>query len=326
MERLKERLEARQVWIYFTAIVLGALGGNVLPSAVPFEAAINPALALMLFATFMQVPLAAIRAALRNRSLMAALLVTNFLVLPLIAAGLLQLTPPEPMLRLAILFVLLAPCIDYVITFTHLGGGNARQLLAMTPVLLVLQMLLLPLYLGLLLGAEAGGFFKAGPFVHAFVWLIVLPLLAAGLLQAAGKHRPRIAQATRALDVLPVPAIALVLFIVMAAVMPQIDLARHAALQAAPVYVAFAIIAPLVGWLVSRAMKLDAASARAVSFSASYRNSLVILPLAFAIPGGTPLIPAVILTQTIIELLFLPAYLKWVPCLPQHHETPAGET
>lgn len=315
MQRLKETLEARQVWIYFIAMILGALTGRAFSPDISFETAINPALALMLLATFMQIPFSAIRAALRNIPLMAALIITNFLVLPLIIAGLLQFTPPDPMLRLAILFVLLAPCIDYVITFTHLGGGDARQLLAMTPVLLALQMLLLPLYLSLLLGSDTSNPIEAAPFAHAFIWLIALPLLAAGLIQALAKRSARTASVADALGLLPVPATAAVLFIVLAAVMPQIGLAWHAALRAIPVYVAFAVIAPFAGWLVSRMLKLNVASARAVSFSASYRNSLVILPLAFAIPDGTPLVPAVILTQTLTELLFLPAYLKVVPRL-----------
>src|SRR5690606_26067509 len=97
--------------------------------------------------------------------------------------------------------------------------------------------------------------------------------------------------------------------------------ARQAALSALPVYVAYALVAPLAGTLVARFMRLDAVAARAVSFSASYRNSLVILPLAFAVPGGVPLLPAVILTQTIVELCFLPLYVRWVPGLSKSRPT-----
>lgn len=315
MERVRETLEARQVWIYFAAMAVGAVLGVLIPSLDSLEGAINPALALMLFATFMQVPLAEIGAALRNTKFIGALVVTNFVVLPVVTAGLLQFLPDNPMLKLAVLFVLVAPCIDYVITFTHLGGGNARLLLAMTPVLLVLQMLLLPVYLGLMLGDEAAQLIKAGPFIHAFVWLIAVPLLAAGLIQALGKRTKGGASLVAALNLLPVPATALVLFIVLASVMPQIGLAQDAALRAAPIYLAFALIAPMMGWIVARAMRLESTSARAVSFSASYRNSLVILPLAFAVPGGAPLIPAVILTQTITELFFLPLYVRLIPRL-----------
>lgn len=309
--------------IYFSAMALGALLGALLPGLRVLDAAINPALALMLFATFMQVPLAEIGSALRNARFMTALAVTNFVILPIITAGLLQCLPGDPMLRLAVLFVLLAPCVDYVITFTHMGQGNARLLMATTPVLLLLQIILLPLYLGLMLGEDAARLIETGPFAHAFVWLIALPLLAAGLMQALGRRSRTGSRLAAATSLLPVPATALVLFVVLASVMPQVGLAQHAALRAAPVYLAFGVIAPLVGWTVARAMRLEAASARALSFSASYRNSLVILPLAFAVPGGTPLIPAVILTQTMTELFLLPAYLRWIPRLPQHiRQTP----
>lgn len=316
MEKIREAFETHQVLIYFAAMAIGASLGFLIPKLDSLETAINPALALMLFATFLQVPLSEIGAALRNTKFIAALVITNFLVLPAIAAGLLQLLPDDPMLKLAVLFVLVAPCIDYVITFTHLGGGNARLLLAMTPVLLILQMLFLPIYLGLILGGEASNLIKAGPFAHAFTWLIAVPLLLAGLVQTLGRRTKGGASLVSVLNLLPVPATALVLFIVLAAVMPQIGLAQNAALRAAPIYLAFAIIAPLMGWAVARAMRLESTSARAVSFSASYRNSLVILPLAFAVPGGAPLLPAVILTQTIIELFFLPLYVKLIPRLP----------
>jgi ACR3 family arsenite transporter len=147
MERLQRTLEASQVRIYFCAIIVGGLAGMLVPGTSALQAAINPVLALMLFATFMQVPLASVGSALRDLRFIVALVLTNFVLLPLLVAGLIQFAPDDPMLKLAVLMVLLAPCVDYVITFTHLGGGNARLLLAMTPLLLGLQMLLLPAYL-----------------------------------------------------------------------------------------------------------------------------------------------------------------------------------
>lgn len=312
MESVRAALEARQVLIYFLAIASGALLGVTVSGSASLETAINPALAVMLFATFLQVPLAEIGAALRNVRFIGALTVTNFVVMPVVAAGLARLLPDDPMLHLAVLFVLLTPCIDYVITFTHLGRGNARLLLAMTPVLLVLQMLLLPVYLRLMLGNGVSRLVQAGPFLHAFLWLIVVPLILAGVIQALSRRTERGAHLT-VLNLLPVPATALVLFVVLASVMPQIGLAQSSALRAVPIYLAFAIIAPVVGWMVARCLRLEPISARAVSFSASYRNSLVILPLAFAVPGGVPILPAVILTQTIVELCFLPIYVRWIP-------------
>lgn len=315
MERLKDSLESSQVVIYFLAIIGGTVFGLSFGTALSLERLITPALALMLFVTFMQVPIVEVGAALRNVRFIAALVLANFILIPLVVAGLIQFLPELPLLRFAVLFVLLAPCIDYVITFTHLGKGNARLLLAMTPVLLLLQMILLPVYLSMILGAEVSHLIEAGPFVEALIFLIALPLLLAAVLQALIRRFDVLAPIGQGLEFLPVPATAFVLFVVLASVMPQIGLARTAALQAAPIYIAFALIAPFIGKVAANLLRLEASSSRAVSFSASYRNSLVILPLAFAVPGGVPLLPAVILTQTIVELCFMPLYVRLIPKL-----------
>lgn len=315
MQQVREILDERQVAIYLGAIAIGVLTGIGIPGVATLESAIDPALAFMLFVTFLQVPLPELGMALRNTRFLAALLTTNFILVPVVAALLLQLLPDEPMLRLAVLFVLLTPCVDYVVTFTHLGRGDAKLMLAATPALLLLQMALLPVYLRVLLGSGASGLVRPEPFVQAFAWLIAVPLLMAAALQFWAARTAAGIRTTTTLGLLPVPATALVLFLVVAAVMPQIGPAAGAAMTAAPIYAAYAVIAPLLGWLVARACRLDVGAARAVAFSAATRNSLVILPLAFAVPNGVPLVPAVIVTQTMIELVSELIYVRWIPRL-----------
>ena len=241
MENIRNFLEENQVKIYFCTIFIGVIFGLTISGATILESLINPALALMLFATFLQVPIAEIGKALKNLRFISALLITNFIALPLITAGLIQFLPENPLIRLAVLFVLLAPCIDYVITFTHVGKVNARLLLAMTPVLLLIQMILLPIYLGVLLGEEVAQLVEIGPFVHAFVWFIVAPLAMAAIVQFIGNRNEQAEKVAESLNLFPVPATALVLFIVLASVMRQIGLAKSAALQALPIYISFAI-------------------------------------------------------------------------------------
>jgi ACR3 family arsenite transporter len=315
VEQVREVLETRQVAIYFVAIAIGALVGLSLSGATALEVAINPALAIMLFVTFLQVPLAELGKAIRNMRFLGALLLTNFVVMPVVTAVLVQFLPSDPMLRLAVLFVLLTPCIDYVVTFTHLGRGDARLLLGATPALLLLQMVLLPVYLQLLLGGDASALVQPGPFIHAFVWLIVVPLMLAGGVQIWAALAETGRKAAGALGLLPVLSTALVLFLVLASVMPRIGEAGDAALTAVPIYVIYAIAAPVIGGLVASALGLETAAIRAVSFSAATRNSLVVMPLAFAVPGGVPLVPAVIVTQTIIELVSELLYVRWIPRL-----------
>ncbi|MCD9027484.1 arsenic resistance protein [Luteimonas sp. BDR2-5] len=309
-QQIRDALEGRQIAVYFCAVASAAAVALLVPGTATLERAVNPALALMLYVTFLQVPVAELRRAFGRFRFLAALLVANFVVIPLLVAVLVQLLPADPMIRLGVLLVLLAPCIDYVVTFSHLGRADARLLLAATPVLLIVQMALLPGYLAVFLGEDAARLVHMGPFVHAFTWLILVPLLLAALTQVWAARSRAGRRVATLLGVLPVPATALVLFVVIAAVVPQLGPAIGPALRVVPVYLAFAIAAPLLGWLVARRFGLEAAAGRSVAFSAGTRNSLVVLPLALAVPGAIPVLPAVIVTQTLVELLGELVYVR----------------
>ena len=321
VQQARDLLEARQVPIYFGAVAVATALAQAFPGTAALEAAIIPALAAMLFVTFLQVPLGDLGLAFARWRFMATLLTANFLAIPLLAAALAQLLPPDPLIRLGALLVLLTPCVDYVVTFAHLGRADAKPLLAATPVLLLLQMALLPVYLGLLLNEDAARLVRVGPFVHAFLWLIAVPLALAGLVQLWAGRAAGGARAASVLGVLPVPATAVVLFAVVAAVVPRLgralDAVRDAVLTVVPVYVLFALLAPLVGWGVARLSGLRAGEARAVAFSAATRNSLVVLPLALSVPGALPVLPAIIVAQTLVELIGELVYIRAMPRLGQ---------
>lgn len=312
MEKLKETLEQKQVLIYFSTVVLGMLIAFSVPGTIAIESAINPALAFMLFVTFLQVPLAELGQAFWQFRFMLALLIANFIVLPILVLSATGLFLTDPLLRLGVLLVLLAPCIDYVVTFAHLGRADARLLLAATPVLLLVQMLMLPIYLGISLGGDAARHIDVTPFLHAFIWLIAIPLALAALTQAMAKRHICWNRMSTIMGLAPVPATALVLLVVILSVVPQLEQARHAVATVLPFYVTYAVVAPLCGWWIARRIRLDAPTSRAVAFSAGTRNSLVVLPLALAIPGAVPVLPAIIVTQTLIELLSELIYVRWI--------------
>lgn len=169
MAALRDSLERGQIPIYFAAVGSGAVFASLFPSTSSWDVAINPVLALMLFVTFLQVPLAELRQAFGKLKFVRALLLTNFVAVPLVVAAMTPFLPSDPMIRLGILLVLLCPCIDYVVTFAHLGRADARMLLASTPVLLIVQMLALPIYLRLFLGSDAADLVHPEPFLHAFI-------------------------------------------------------------------------------------------------------------------------------------------------------------
>lgn len=133
MDSLRGALERPQIAIYFGTVIIAGLVGLLFPQAASLELLVDPALALMLFVTFLQVPLAELGRALSHVRFLAALLATNFIGAPILVSILLQFASVDAMIRLGVLLVLLTPCIDYVVTFAHIGRADARLLLAATP-------------------------------------------------------------------------------------------------------------------------------------------------------------------------------------------------
>ncbi|MEL4013980.1 arsenic resistance protein [Dryocola clanedunensis] len=316
---IRDWLEHGQVAIYFFAVAAGCFSAFILSGTAPLESAINPALALMLYVTFLQVPVAELGTAFTRVRFILPLLLTNFLLVPILVAVLVSFLPNNPMLILGVLLVLLTPCIDYVVTFSQLGRADARLLLASTPVLLIAQILLLPIYLRLFLGENASELVQPAPFIHAFIWLIAIPLLLAALTQFVARKSHLAQNISEGLGLLPVPATAAVLFIVLSAMLPQLGQAWAVAVQAVPVYVAFAALAPLCGWGMAKIFRLESKAGRAIAFSSATRNSLVILPLALAVPGAVPVLPAVIVAQTMVELLSELIYVRLIPKLGRNY-------
>ncbi|MDN5600384.1 MAG: bile acid:sodium symporter [Brachybacterium sp.] len=313
---LGAQLERHQVMIYLVAIGAGVALGALLPGAAPtLEVAVEPAIAALLLVTFHGIPLRRIGAALREGRFLLSLLAVNFLVVPLIVLLITRPLTDSPELLTGALLVLLAPCIDYVIVFTALAGGAQDRLLAATPLLMLAQLLALPALVPLLSGGAALGMIEPGPFVQAFGLLIVLPLVAAALLQRCA---PRLD-----LSAAMVPLMVGVLVTVVASQTPRVLDAGASLLPLVPVYVAFLVLAVGVGIAVSRVVRLETASARALTFSGATRNSLVVLPLALAMPS--PLVPAAVVTQTLVELLGMVVLVRVLPRLLRDEPRPPAQ-
>lgn len=313
----RDTLEHHQIPIYFITVLL-AIGFGLLAPSWGYGLAvwITPAIAVLMYAMFLQIPFLDLREGLSHKRFMAALLLANFILVPLLAWGLTLGLAERPALLVGALLVLLTPCIDYVVVFTHIGKGDSRLMLAATPVLLLLQLLLLPLYLGLMLGAQSGVVIDAQPFVQAFVLLIVVPMVAAVATTFVARRSAAVGAWNAAWAWLPVPAMALVLFVVIGSQITSVVRDFSLLLPVIPAYVGFLLLAPLTGALAARLFALPSVPARAVTFSASTRNSLVVLPLALALPEEMRgLAATAVILQTLVELVGELIYVRLVPAL-----------
>ncbi len=308
-------LEENQVKIYALAIIGGAALGLFNPDAgSSIEFLIEPALAVLLYGMFVQIPFFQLRSALRRSRFMSALIVLNFVLVPVIVLLLSKLVPDQIPLLLGIYLVLLTPCIDYVIVFTHLGGGDAKLILAATPVLLILQMLLLPLYILLFLDSTALSIMSARPFLMAFLILITCPLTLAIATEYWAKYQHAGKSWLSITAWLPVPMMAVVLFTIIATQIEKIYSYLSLITLAIPVYLLYIVIILFVGRAMAFLFKLKIKEARTLIFSGGTRNSLVVLPLALALPEDLRYpVAAVIVTQTIVELAAELFYVRVVP-------------
>jgi ACR3 family arsenite efflux pump ArsB len=309
-------LERHQVWLYLATIAGGFALGRTQPGLAPaLEWLLWPSLGLLLTTTFTQVPLHRVGEALRAPRFLLAALLGNFLLVPLLVAGLLPLAPADPAIRLGLLLVLLVPCTDWAITFTQLARGNAAAMIAAAPVLLLVQMLLLPVYLWALLGEEAALALVAGRVLAALALLILLPLgIAAGLERWAARDAARAGRLAR-LGALPVPLLAWVLFLVAAGQADGLEAAPGLLAGVAPLLMIGLFAAIPLAWGLARALRFPTADARALAFSLSTRNSFVVLPLALALPAGAEAAARVIVLQSLIELLAMILFVRLVPRL-----------
>lgn len=313
----RDQLEENQISIYFIVVVGAVICGLLAPDAAQgLGILVTPAIAMLMYAMFLQIPFLDIRQGLRDRRFMAALLIANFLLIPLLVWAMTRGLVNHPAILIGALLVLLTPCIDYVVVFTHIGKGDSRLTLAATPLLLLLQLVLLPIYLAFMLAGESAVVISITPFIEAFLVLIVLPLVLAVLTSAGAKRSRVVSGWNDAWAWMPVPAMASVLIVVIASQITNVVQDIDKLLPVIPVYLGFMLLAPVVGAIAAKAFKLPATTARSVTFSASTRNSLVVLPLALALPEDIrALAAAAVITQTLVELVSELIYIRAIPAM-----------
>lgn len=313
---MREQLERHQSWLYLGFISLGLLLGLWAPALVTYlEQLLWPLLGVLLYATFTQIPLLRIKQSMTDTRFMAALLLGNFIIIPALLGLLVLWLPLSPPLIAGVLLVLLVPCTDWFITFTHLGKGDAARAIAATPLLLLAQMVALPVYLWLFLGGEWFQLTFSTDLLSAFAGLILLPLVLAWLTELGARRYRAIERTTRQLGYLPVPLLAFVVLVIAATQVNSVLSLSHVMVQVVFIFAGYLVVAAMLGKLLGKLFKLPNTSARTLVFSFGTRNSFVMLPIALALPSGWQAAVVVIVFQSLVELFGMVAYLRWVPKL-----------
>lgn len=308
-------LERYQVQLYLVALAVGALAGFMPPIAHLADSCTLLTLGLLLWVTFMSIPLRSSEQKNRrlSRSFLAQLLLINFVMVPAVAGVLVFLFPLPQDLAFAALVVLLAPCIDYVVVFCALAGGDSRLLLRATPLLLGVQAVAVPGYVWLFhqlglwdleITPQALG--RSTMSVAGALAVVVLPLSLAWVFQGSSQTVRNRAHHTATASM--VPLMMATLFCAVAAHITAVVLHIDEILWLAATYIAFATVMGVGVWVLTRGgayKQKDRRERKALVFSGVTRNALVILPVVLAIAeiANQPLLPIAIMTQTLVELV-----------------------
>lgn len=151
----------------------------------------------------------------------------------------------------------------------------------------------------------------------------MIPLALAWATQAWATRRPSGRRVSDAATMTMVPLMAATLLVVVASQVPKLGGRLSDVAAVVPFYVVFLVVMAFAGKAVARLFRLDAPASRAVVFTGATRNSLVVPPLALALPNALAVDAVVVVTQTLVEALGMIAYVRLVPRLVPEGKAPA---
>jgi ACR3 family arsenite transporter len=177
-----------QPFFVLLSVLVGVMLAQVPALPERAEPLIIPLLAIMLYATFLPIPLQQVGRGLRNLKVTVASLSMNFLWTPLLAWGLgAVFLQGSPDLWVGLIMLMVTPCTDWYLVFTSISGGDVPLATALLPLNLVLQIGLLPIYLWVF----AGTLVEVNPqaMMNSLVWVLIVPLLVALVSRSGLRYR-----------------------------------------------------------------------------------------------------------------------------------------
>ncbi len=316
-------VERHQVALYLVSMAVGVACAGLSGWSLVSEQLVPYALGALLWTNFALMPLTGMSAGQHKRVTRTVVLVAA-LGTPLLVAPLVSFFIPEGgPVALAAVIVLLAPCVDYVVVFACIAGGEYRGLLAATLYLLGAQIISIPawtsiyVYIGILDIGVMGEIFPFPTESYLSLAPLIVPLVAAYLAQRWSTRSPQRQQTYERVrtmsDTAMIPLMCLLLALMCSAYTPAVLNETQLIPRLAGLYLTYAILAGGAAWCLSKVMGRP--ERISVTFSAVTRNALIIYPVVALCAqrlarNGNPeasLMGATVLTQTLTELLIMVA-------------------
>jgi arsenite transporter len=303
--RLSVRDEAKP-FILIAAIAVGIVLNRIAGGTLSvLEPVVQVGLFLVIFSIMAFVEIGNVGQAFRRRKPTALAVTTNYVIVPLFAWSLGWLILRHyPDLWAGVILYTLTPCIGWYLIFIDLAKGNIDWGLAMLPIDVILQFILLPFYLWLLIGNVVP--LDLWQLTKSISGFLLLPFAAAYVVRRGlgywkgrtftnGPYRHAIGEA----KLWALVAVIVGIF----ATQPRIanaDLGRVGLIIAT--ITAFFAGLFLIALTIGRAFKLGYADTTAMVFEVTARNSESVVGVAAVAFTGRPLVILAIFIGPIIEL------------------------
>ena len=315
-------MERHQVALYLGSMIVGVACAVLSGWSHASEQLVPYVLGALLWTNFALMPLTGMSVGQYKRLACAVVLAATFGTSILIAPLVSLFIPEGGPVALAAVIVLLAPCVDYVVVFTRIAGGEYRGLLVATPYLLAAQLIFIPIWtsiyacIGILDMRVVGEIFPIPTESYLSLTPLILPLVAAYLAQRWSTRSPQRRQAYERVrsmsDTAMIPLMCLLLALMCSTYTPAVLNETQLIPRLAGLYLTYAILAGVAAWFLSRAMSRT--ERISVTFSVT-RNALIIYPVVALCAqrlahNGNPeakLMSATVLPQTLTELLIMVA-------------------
>lgn len=291
--------------VIFISVMIGFLIGRVDGVNGFADSMIVPLLMIMLYMTFLQIPLKDIASSFKNYKFTLSAVVMNFVWTPLLAFGLaLLLLQNHPALWIGFIMLMVTPCTDWYLIFTGIAKGNVALSTAILPLNLVLQIVLLPLYLWIF--SSATGVINIRELLSSvFIVLIVplaLSLVTRRLILKKGKVRERVFEKIESLPILFLALAIIAMFASQGNVL--LDHLNLLLIIIVPI-VLFFIINLIVSQFVGGCLKFSYQDNVSLSMTTLARNSPIALAIAMTAFPDEPLVALVLVVGPLMELPIL---------------------
>jgi ACR3 family arsenite efflux pump ArsB len=300
-----------QPFFIIASALLGILLGKAVPVLErPAGTGIEVFLTGMLFFVFLNVPLKEISKSFSDMRFSISALLLNFMVTPLFAFGLSRaFFPGQIDGQIGFIMLLATPCTDWYLIFTGSARGNVSLGASILPLNLLLQIILLPIYLLLFLGAEVS--FDIFTILRSIVFVLMIPLVSANIVKYSARktnRQDRLAKVLEKADDLQCILLCLAILSMFASQGALLLDNTGIFVKITPALLLFFAVIFCLALGAGKLLRLPFRNIVSLIFTASARNSPISLAIAAVTFPSQPVIALVLVMGPLIELPVLAVY------------------